>query len=334
MSGAEFGGAEFFFERLALSFERKKNIQQKIIMKSDKNRLKNLKISISDIEEIILFKFYNPFCLLKIENIISEFEPDIVLTWMNRASSLIPNKKFKNEITVGRLGGFYKIKNYAKCDYLITNTMDIREYVIEQGWEEQKVEFIPNFVFRNKNSKTDFGFKKKDVLICMGRFHENKGIDILIKAMPFLPDFKLLIVGSGSLKEHYELLINKFDLNERVKIFDWSNDISQYLNSSSVLICPSRHEPFGNIVVDGWAHKIPVIVSDTGGPGKLIKNKLNGLKFENNNSFDLVKKIEDLNSDLNLRKKIIENGYKIYEENYSEDVIVEKYINFFKKIVT
>ena len=53
------------------------------------------------------------------------------------------------------------------------------------------------------------------------------------------------------------------------------------MNSADLLVCPSRHEPFGNVVIEGWAHKIPVIVSDTGGPGALIKNNLNGLKFRN-----------------------------------------------------
>ena len=50
-------------------------------------------------------------------------------------------------------------------------------------------------------------------------------------------------------------------------------------NSASILICPSRHEPFGNIIIDGWAHKIPVIAANVSGPGNLIKERINGLKF-------------------------------------------------------
>ncbi len=334
MSGAEFGGAEFFFERLAASFDKRKIIDQKVIIKSDKKRLNTLKKKIKDIEGIKLFRFYNPLCLMKIENSIEKFEPNIVFTWMNRASSLLPNKKIRNEVTVGRLGGFYKIKNYAKCDYLITNTTELKKYVIKQGWDEKKVEFIPNFVSKNNNTKMKIKFNKEKLLLCMGRFHDNKAIDILIKSMPFLPDFKLWLVGNGPLKEIYESLIKKYNLDNRVRIFDWSNDISEFLNTASLLICPSRHEPFGNIIIDGWAHKIPVIVSNTGGPGILVKHKVNGLKFETENTFDLVQKIKDLSSDLKLRKKIVSNGYSAYKKSYSEDVIVKKYINFFKRITT
>ena len=79
----------------------------------------------------------------------------------------------------------------------------------------------------------------------MGRFHPNKAIDILIKAMPFLPKFRLFIVGEGELKSQYEILIKKFDLMSRVKILEWSDNISEFLNKCSILVCPSRHERFG-----------------------------------------------------------------------------------------
>ena len=167
----------------------------------------------------------------------------------------------------------------------------------------------------------------------MGRFHKNKAIDTLIKAMPFLPKFKLYIVGNGVLKSEYEFLIKKFNLNSRVKIFSWSDNISNYLNISSILVCPSRHEPFGNIVIDGWAHQIPVVVSDVGGPGRMVKHKLNGLKFKKDNIFDLVKKIKDLNSNQSLKQKIIRNGFNLFKKNYSEEVIVSKYLSFFKRII-
>ena len=68
-------------------------------------------------------------------------------------------------------------------------------------------------------------------LIAMGRFHENKGFDVLIKSLSFLPSYNLIIVGQGLLKGLYEELIEKYNLKERVK-FSWTNDISAFLNSA------------------------------------------------------------------------------------------------------
>ena len=55
---------------------------------------------------------------------------------MNRASKILP--KSKGWINIGRMGGYYKIKNYVNCDFLITNTNDLKSFVIESGWDSKK----------------------------------------------------------------------------------------------------------------------------------------------------------------------------------------------------
>ena len=224
---------------------------------------------------------------------------------MNRASKILP--KSNGWINIGRMGGYYKIKNYINCDYIITNTNDLKDFVIESGWDSKKVEFIPNFVSTNNQTKIT---KNKSVIIilCLARFHRNKGIDVLLKAMTYLEGYNLWIIGEGDEKKNYDLIVQKYDLKEKVFFYKWTNNISEFMNSADLLVCPSRHEPFGNVVIEGWAHKIPVIVSDTGGPGALIKNNLNGLKFKNEDFFDLIEKIKYLESNKSLVKKIVSHG--------------------------
>ena len=58
---------------------------------------------------------------------------------MNRASRLLPQSGKFNSVNIGRLGGYYKIKNYVNCDYLITNTLDLKNYIIGHGWDSIKL---------------------------------------------------------------------------------------------------------------------------------------------------------------------------------------------------
>ena len=44
------------------------------------------------------------------KGIFDEFKPNIVLSWMNRASRLLPDSQKFNSVNIGRLGGYYKIK--------------------------------------------------------------------------------------------------------------------------------------------------------------------------------------------------------------------------------
>ncbi len=329
LGGANKGGAEKFFERLSFAIKTRKNIKLELLIRKNEERYNLLNKQIEKIHQIKNFYFFNPFCHKKIEDIIKKFQPNIVLSWMNRASSFLPVSK--GWVNIGRIGGYYKLKNYVNCDYIITNTEDLKEYVIESGWDPNKVEYIPNFVKNNVSNKKLKKSTFKEI-ICLSRFHRNKGIDILLKAMPYLKNFKLKIVGQGSEKNQYDELIKKYSLEKNVTFYEWTNNISDFLNASDYLICPSRHEPFGNIVIDGWAHKIPVIVSDTGGPGLLVKNNFNGIKFKNEDIFDLINKIKLLDLNKVLQKKLIKNGYNNYKTKFSEQLIIDKYINFFEKI--
>ena len=329
LGGANKGGAENFFERLSFAIEKRKNIELELLIRKNQERYDLLNKRIKKIHQIKNFYFFNPFCHKKIEDIIEEFQPNIVLSWMNRASSFLPVSD--GWVNIGRIGGYYKLKNYVNCDFIITNTEDLKEYVIESGWDPNKVEYIPNFVKNNESTKTLNRSAFKEI-VCLSRFHRNKGIDILLKAMPYLKNFRLKIVGQGSEKNQYDKLIKKYSLEKNVTFYRWTNNISEFLNAADYLVCPSRHEPFGNIVIDGWAHKIPVIVSDTGGPGLLVKNNFNGIKFKNEDVFDLIDKIKFLDLNKVLQKKLIKNGYNNYKTKYSEQLIIDKYINFFEKI--
>ena len=124
MSGANSGGAENFFERLTIAIE-KEDLEQKVIIRHHQKRFDYLNTKLKNVKSIKLFNNFNPFCQSVIETSIKEFMPDIILTWMNRASRILPNEKFGPEVVVGRLGGYYKMKNYSKCDYLIANKEDI-----------------------------------------------------------------------------------------------------------------------------------------------------------------------------------------------------------------
>ena len=121
--------------------------------------------------------------------------------------------------------------------------------------------------------------------------------------MTYISNFDLWVIGSGEERQLYNEIISEYKLDDKVSFYEWTDDISQYLNVADLLICPSRHEPFGNVIVEGWAHRIPVIVSDTGGPKLIVKNQINGLKFKNEDMFDLLKQIKLLENNLGLRKK-------------------------------
>ena len=119
MAGSENGGAENFFVRLSVALSEFK-VHQKIITRSNSRRVPKLLSSNLSVTEA---KFGGVFDYRTDKIIRNEFEnflPNIVISWMNRATFHTSRSLKKEKFThVARLGGYYNLKYYKNCDYLI-----------------------------------------------------------------------------------------------------------------------------------------------------------------------------------------------------------------------
>ena len=80
------------------------------------------------------------------------------------------------------------------------------------------------------------------------------------------------MIGEGNLKNYYQLESQRLGVSHKVKIIDWVEDVSEYYLLADYLICPSRIEPLGNIIIEAWSYKLPVLASNIMGPKRLINN--------------------------------------------------------------
>ncbi len=330
ISGSNRGGAEKFFERFSIALNKESDILQKVVIRKNKRRYNLLKKNGLDVEELAFMGKWDLFTKISLEKKCKIFKPEIILTWMNRASYLISDFD-RSIVKIGRLGGYYNLKNYIYCDYLIVNTEDLKNFVVSKGWDPKKVFWLNNFVSRGlESNKKIKKIVDEKILLGLGRFHENKAFEVIINAMPKLKNFKLILIGEGKLKKYYQLIAKKLGVSNQVKIIDWVDDVSKYYLSADYLICTSRVEPLGNIIPEAWSYKVPVIASNIMGPKRLIKHKINGMKFEVEDEEGLISCVKEINSNKVLRNKITENAYNDYKKKFSKDLVIKKYKKLFK----
>jgi glycosyltransferase involved in cell wall biosynthesis len=62
--------------------------------------------------------------------------------------------------------------------------------------------------------------------------------------------------------------------------------------------------------VEAWAAGTPLIASNVGGPGELLKGQVEGLLFESGNAEELRGKIQSLLTDANQRQSLKQAGLK------------------------
>ncbi len=334
MAGAEFGGAEAFFMRLVLALHRA-GLDQRVLIREHPGRAQAFQQAGLKPVELPFGGMLDRRTGRAFKHEIKTFQPQIVMTWMNRASRFCPKGSF---VQVARLGGYYDLKYYKTCGHLIANTEDIARHIVENGWPEDRVHYLPNFVSEDRaapfDRKTLYTPENAVLVLALGRLHENKGFDVLMRALSRVPNTYLWLAGEGPLREDLEKLAEDLGIKPRVRFLGWREDTPALFAACDLFVCPSRHEPLGNVVIEAWAQGLPVIAADSMGPGTLIEHMDSGVLVPVDDANGLAHAIRGVIEDPNLADHIARRGRQVYEQRFTEQQVVARYLDFFQSVVT
>ena len=273
MAGAPAGGAELFFERLTLAQHRAGETIQAVI-RTDPERAARL----AELAPVQL-AFGGQMDLLtgrRLRATLAAFAPGVAIAWMNRAARFAPRGPW---VLAGRLGGYYDLGYYKRCDHLIGNTRALAAWITAEGWPAARTHYLPNFapdLYGAVPDRLDVPAGAKLVL-ALGRLHKNKAFDVLIRALRSLPGVHAIIAGDGPERDALETLARKEGVADRLHMPGWRHDTAALLAGCDVFACPSRHEPLGNVVVEAFAAARPVVAAAAAGPRELIRPGEDGL---------------------------------------------------------
>ena len=251
----------------------------------------------------------------------------LALAWMNRAARHTPKGPWAR---IGRLGGYYNLKYYAGFDELVANTEDIAEWIVGQGWPAGRVRCIPNFaVAPPKGEAVDRAglTTPSDVplLLSMGRLHEAKAHDVTLQALTELPDAWLWIAGVGPLEAKLKAMAEGLGVAERVRFLGWRTDPSALYRTADICVFPSRYEPLGNVVIQSWAHGLPVVAAASQGPQALIEDGRDGVLVPIDDAPALAAGVRRLMASPALRKQFVARGLGRVEAEFSETAVVAQW---------
>jgi len=146
--------------------------------------------------------------------------------------------------------------------------------------------FLPSSRVLPEPEKIDLAVDKTNFLF-IGRFHKNKGPDILLQAIVLLPGekkkkSKFYIFGDGPMRDFIHDFVKKNKLDGLVELKGYADAItaSSYLHSCDAIIIPSRIESIPVILSDAAQAKIPVIATDVGDMGETVKKFRCGIVVE------------------------------------------------------
>ncbi len=322
MAGAPQGGAEAFYERLTLALHAAGEEVLPVIRR-DPGRAARLAPALP-----VQLRFggaLDLFTPMRLNRILADWRPRVAMAWMNRAAGMTPRGDWT---LVGRLGGYYDLKYYRHCDHLVGNTRDLRRWIIGQGWPEERVHLLPNFASDVAGVAPAPGVQ----LLAMGRLHANKGFDTLIRALALVPGVHLSIAGEGPERVALERLARECGVAGRLALLGWRQDTGALLAGCDLFLCPSRHEPLGNVVLEAWSAARPVIAAASQGPSELIRDGETGLLVPVDAPEALAGAIRALLAEPDRAAALAAAGRAAFERDFAEAIVLAQWREFLHKV--
>jgi glycosyltransferase involved in cell wall biosynthesis len=241
----------------------------------------------------------------------------------------------------GRIDKAVMRKMYGNADLLIVHTESLKRKLIHlYSISPQKVRVIRHGYFMGARASTDAGSLKqryhvppvKRVLLFFGTIRENKGLDILLRAMQELKSaYFLLIAGdtAGSSEmpaEHYKRMIEMTGLSDAVhwvKKYVSSEEAADIFTIADAVILPYRksfHAQSGvlNLAV---GYEKPCVVSDVGGIGETVREYNLGVVVRAEDPAALISGITRLFTD-----GTVSCGFKRYKRENSWQEVARRLI--------
>lgn len=201
-------------------------------------------------------------------------------------------------------------RKFFKADAAITHSDFARRRI--KDFVKVPIQVIP-YPYIGKIYRKRRLVKDKIKLLFIGRLIEQKGAHIIPEISQELErmdlDHEFNVIGNGPLFDSLRRRSERFNIKFHGAIYDEKIKRRFFLNSDVILIQSFGEEPFGIVVLESMAHGLPIISTNRGGLGELVRDNGVGLTCEPT-AKNIALAIKQLVSDKKTYEKMSKNGYK------------------------
>jgi glycosyltransferase involved in cell wall biosynthesis len=166
------------------------------------------------------------------------------------------------------------------------------------------------------------------LVVAVGRFAPEKGLDVLIRAFPQVttrfPQARLLLVGSGPLDTELRALADQTPAQNAVVFAGRQSDVAPFFLSADVVAIPSRQEGQGIVALEAMAARQPVVASRVGGLVETILPGETGLLVPSEDLDALAQALLALLADESQRRDMGSQGRARVETEYTAEKMVTR----------
>jgi len=260
-------------------------------------------------------------------------------------------KMFKKELIIEVHGDWEAIFITKKRKLERLQKIIVQFFVKESFKEASKVRVVANYlsekakhlaptaVYYNFPTYTNLSlfFNEKDTsfekyILFVGVLYKIKGVSYLVRAFSKIekqfPDFKLKIVGDGPEKDNLKEQAKKLGIENKIEFLGKLNleETKDVMKHCYLLCLPSVSEGLPRVIMEAMALSKPVVASNVGGIGEIVKNGETGFLFEKENMDDLTDKLKKIIANDELMKQMGERAGEFARKYFSIDEYIVEYL--------
>lgn len=233
-------------------------------------------------------------------------------------------------------------------DAFFVNTHFAEAQLMSLGCSREKIHIIPqgtnmeDFPFVDRKISNDSAM----TILSVGRLSVEKGFHVAIDAIAHIkdqfPNIEYHIIGGGLEEDNLREQIQRLGLQNNVRIFGAVStaELQAHYRKAHIFILPSidfkdgtHTETQGVVLQEAQSSGMPVIASRTGGIPEVISDGETGLLFAETDHVDLAGKITRLILEPEFYEKLRLAGREDVEKNYDINVICDRLISIYQKLL-
>ena len=294
----------------------------------------------------------------KLDKLISDFEPDMILVDRQRQFAKVA-LKYKIPLIIHLRGDYWSEIKWAKetiynsfpKKIILKKWIDIAEVTFEKS-----LLILPICKYLEKTVKQHYPDKKVEVMyqgIDPLKWYPEKGMKlkhpcvgllqsatiwgkvqemlILQKVLKEMPNVTFYWVGDGVYSKKILTVLSKYNNFKWLGNLEYPNKVRQFLTEIDVYALVSGIDMSPLTLLEAQLMKKPVVATNVGGIPELMKDNETGFLVNKGDAEEWIEKLSLLIKDEQKRKIMGENGRTFVEENFSWNTIVKEFLKILEK---
>jgi glycosyltransferase involved in cell wall biosynthesis len=225
-----------------------------------------------------------------------------------------------------------------RADMITTVAHSVAYELREYGFDQNKIIVIGNGVDTQLFTPTKNKTNEKYILYT-GRLAFRKGLFDFIECGKYIcqkyPDIFFIIPGKGILLDQLQKKVEEIGLKERFKFLGFvkRERLVQLYQNATIFVQPSHYEGLPTVLLEAMSCGLPVVATAVSGNVDVITTGENGILIPPKSPKKMADAITLLLDNDVMRKKLEKNARKTIEENYSWEVISNKYLKCYESLI-